>query len=943
MIVLVRLCWQLEAYLFRNTLPRRALFLRRSTSSGFLFAEPSTSCPAQRFAQQCEMAGVAGSDSTIMEIGDETITIIKGDGIEAMRPYTTTEEERELDPTVDMMRKVCFEDALIESINKLASGETECTVETVGETATQLIKLGGALQRVQAGQWGDIDGLYRTFTAGDENVVPQLMAALNWAMAPACDVIDEESSDKEAAVALRSHYRKLVKGLGLCLWALSRVPDETESYKTFSESQVHLLAISTQQQLLDLAIEAQQAHEEASKTGEGEREAAGLAEGARELLATMRPLVHVCFNMAKGKKEAAEMADAGVDDVAEGFIGAFRSMIHTEEMLSGAFASLCELSLRTRRDETEEDNGGMAPADAVSKRLRTWGALDVAQASFYSSLRMLQSADESDGTRVAAAASAAGAGAEGADGKVDESEEFRKVRIFGDSMHVMSICTGFADSEHTVLAETAVFEDSGLLDMVVEQLENPEAEPGVIMGTSEFCTRWLQWGDDETKSRRRDDFLDKYAIIEKMRPQIKRLSRRPQAAGGVVRVVLEILTGTLSPPLIARCEKASAQGGIELAADVLADESLSFAEPSTAGDAILLLSYCTADMPEADDKGEGTGDERRSKALEVAGEHVAKVIRHHAAEKRATYPFAMFSAKMTLGPDENVLPRRDKMVELGFLELGIELMRASGNDWQALNNAIAGIQRILERLNLPKEADEAILDRLEAAGFIEALGTTARDLGKDEEEHDGENEQGENGQGENKPKAKFSERIWQRVGHSASIMLLGGGPKLSRRIDAACKAGWVQILSRCLHKVIQGTSEEREGGKDNDVRAVYALAQGLAFMSVFTPDARGPAADALVACKADETVADLLECEREEFFTDHIVMGSICTLVSRISSIFCKEDSEAFVNGRLLRALPKLSQLFVELLADAEAATGEFRDAVDRWVKSGGPESAPDD
>lgn len=377
-------------------------------------------------------------------------------------------------------------------------------------------------------------------------------------------------------------------------------------------------------------------------------------------------MVHVCFNMAKGKEVAAEMAEAGIDAVVEGFTKTFRRTIPRDEMLAGAFSSLCELALRTRKGESPEDNEGMVVGDAVAKKLRAWGALDVAQEAFYSSLGMLKKADAGGPPRVVAAASAGGsesgdaAGAAGKEeGEIDEGEDFRRVRILGDIMQVLSVCTGFPEEDDTVVAETSVFEDSGMLDLVVGQMLAPDAEPGVIMGTGEFCQRWLQWADGETQGRRRDEFLEKYSLVERLRPQIKRLSRRPLAAGTIVRVVLEVLTGRLSPELVARCEKAADQGAMALAAEVLQDESIAFSEPAVAGDAILLLSYCTAGMPENDDIGVGTAEARRGKALELAAELVARSVKHHVTDKKMSYPFAMFTAKITLGLDDPVRARRN--------------------------------------------------------------------------------------------------------------------------------------------------------------------------------------------------------------------------------------------------------------------------------------------
>lgn len=272
-------------------------------------------------------------------------------------------------------------------------------------------------------------------------------------------------------------------------------------------------------------------------------------------------------------------------------------------------------------------------------------------------------------------------------------------------------------------------------------------------------------------------------------------------------------------------------------------------------------------------------------------------------------------------------------MELGFLDIGVEIMRSAGDDFQSLNNGLTGIQRLVERLDSEKEEDEAILDRLQATGFIEVLGTATKDLAlppEQEQENDGDNQQ----------KEKFSMRIWQRIGQVSGIMLLGGGPKLISRIDAGCKAGWVSMLCRILKRVIRGTSDAPEGDVENDIRAMYSVSQALAFMCIFTAGMRGPATDALLEANADETVAAILDCKREEFFQDTAIMSVVATLVSRISGIFAREDAEKFASGPLLRVLPRASQLVIDMLAEAKAVMAES-EAKQAGESSDAPGSQP--
>jgi len=144
------------------------------------------------------------------------------------------------------------------------------------------------------------------------------------------------------------------------------------------------------------------------------------------------------------------------------------------------------------------------------------------------------------------------------------------------------------------MAENAVFEDSGMINLVAELMLDTNSEHGMVCAAGDFCYRWLHWGDSDTKIHRRREFLTKYRVVERIRPQIARMSRRPKAAAAVMQVVLEIVSGFATNELVERCEMAADQGAIDLAAAVLEDTTIALTDEAAPCDATLLLAYCSA-------------------------------------------------------------------------------------------------------------------------------------------------------------------------------------------------------------------------------------------------------------------------------------------------------------------------------------------------------------
>jgi len=120
-----------------------------------------------------------------------------------------------------------------------------------------------------------------------------------------------------------------------------------------------------------------------------------LSDLAREIIDAMRPMVHISYNMVKSTGPASDMVDAGINGFVKGFLRNFGSVVPKDELLAGAFCSLCELVLRTRKSEIYAEriagvqDGEMRVQDRISQQLRSWGALEIAQRAFYSCLMML--------------------------------------------------------------------------------------------------------------------------------------------------------------------------------------------------------------------------------------------------------------------------------------------------------------------------------------------------------------------------------------------------------------------------------------------------------------------------------------------------------------------------------------------------------------------------
>ena len=150
------------------------------------------------------------------------------------------------------------------------------------------------------------------------------------------------------------------------------------------------------------------------------------------------------------------------------------------------------------------------------------------------------------------------------------------------------------------------------------------------------------------------------------------------------------------------------------------------------------------------------------------------------------------------------------------------------------------------------------------------------------------------------------------------MLLVGGGDKLTERIEAGCKAGWVDLLCRIIRRVLRGTAGKPDGGPETDVSVLFTTGQALSFMCVYMYGQKAPAQDALMAAHADEVVAGILESKREEILSTPLVMHVLRPLVSRMSGIYAGVDIDAFLQGPIMAALPGALQEILELLSDSK-------------------------
>jgi len=70
----------------------------------------------------------------------------------------------------------------------------------------------------------------------------------------------------------------------------------------------------------------------------------------------------------------------------------------------------------------------------------------------------------------------------------------------------------------------------------------------------------------------------------------------------------------------------------------------------------------------------------------------------------------MYVRKLTLGEQDEVASRRKTLAELGFIGLGVDLVRASSTEPEALNQVLMGILQLVETTKQGSDEFEAILD-----------------------------------------------------------------------------------------------------------------------------------------------------------------------------------------------------------------------------------------